>query len=120
MNVAMIYAIAALLAIVIGAPVALLAPLFLPALVSLPAEEAAYGAPMTLEASQTVDTAAPFVAVYAARPARNSLRETCAALPLPRTVDKVGKPLQGAAKRAATARASRAACVSHACPTVVR
>lgn len=122
MNIATIYALAALLALVIGAPIALLAPLLLPALVSLPADEVAHGAPMALEASQTVDTAAPFVAVYARRGSRVAVTH-----PVRRSQATVAasyaclpSDLKGAARKAAAARASRKACVSPMCATVSR
>lgn len=126
MNIATIYALAALLALVIGAPIALLAPLLapllLPALVSLPADEVAHGAPMALEASQTVDTAAPFVAVYARRGSRVAVTH-----PVRRSQATVAasyaclpSDLKGAARKAAAARASRKARVSPMCATVSR
>lgn len=128
MNIALVYALVALFTIVFAAPVALLAPvLFAVVIPTMPVDEAPAQTEtivdmvaMTAEQAPSV-VCAPFVRVYAgrgeSRPAVHPwslCQPTPAVYPLSRT----GKPLRGAALRAATAKACRKGCTSHACPTV--
>lgn len=112
---------------VVGLPVALLAPIFAAVVVDVP--EDVYSPAVVSEARgdilspRTIETAAPFVAVYAARgESRPTVHpwSLCAEKPLALHVDRNAMPLRGAARRASIARASRKACTSHACPTVRR
>lgn len=109
-TVATIYALAAILAFLVGAPLALLVPVFLPAVVSIPDTHE----PMSPVASvQTVETrgCAAFVAVYAARGQNRPVTVVCpsaATLGAPPALTMAGKPLSGAAKAAHEARTKRA------------
>ena len=110
MNIATVYLFAVMLALVVGAPVVLLLPIILPAVVSLP--EAPYApsggrieARATARAEKEARACAPFVKVYAARGA-------VASRPTAKTVDRHGKPLQGAALRACRAKAGHV-CMAH-------
>lgn len=147
MNIALVYLLAAAIALVVAAPIALLAPIFFA--VSLPMADLAedYTAPSTVAAEvlspRTIETAAPFVKVYAARGdvARKTSEgwtmvhgwplvsprptvhawSTCSVSPAPAFfLGKNGKGLRGAPLAAAKRKASRSQCVSHACPTVSR
>lgn len=123
MNIALVYLLAAAIALVVAAPVALLAPIFFA--VSLPMADLAddYTAPSTVAAEvlspRTIETAAPFVAVYAARgESRPTVHawSTCSTVPVVYPLSRTGRALKGAALKAATAKAGRKACTSHACP----
>ena len=125
MNIAMIYAIAALFAIVLAGPVALLAPVFFAVTVQLPtetglvADEAVVVEHVATESEG--GSAAPFVRIYAARgESRPAVHpwSVCQPRPAVYPLSRTGKPLKGAALRAATAKAGRLACTSHACPVV--
>lgn len=119
MNIATVYLFAVMLALVVGAPVVLLLPIILPAVVSLP--EAPYApsggrieARATARAEKEARACAPFVKVYAARGAVASrpAQTPCASRPTAKTVDRHGKPLQGAALRACRAKAGHV-CMAH-------
>ena len=122
MNIAMIYAIAALLAIVFAAPVALLAPVLFAVTLDLPADatEGRVQDPTHIEALHAAPVScAPFGRVYAARgESRPTVHpwSLSAAKPLALHVDRNARPLKGAARASSIAKASRRACISHACP----
>ena len=108
-TVASLYMLAGLLALVVGAPLALLVPMLLPAVVSLP-DAAEPTAPVAV---QTVETrgCAPFVRVYAARGQNRPVAVVCASVATvvaPSPLTKAGRPLFGAARAAHEARAKRA------------
>lgn len=119
MNICMIYAFAAILALLIGAPTVLLLPALLPAIISLPPEGYAptggrIEARATAREAREARACAPFVKVYAGRGASASrpAQVTCEARPQGRTLDRHGKPLVGAALRACRAKAGRV-CMAH-------
>lgn len=124
----MIYMLAALLALVLAAPVALLAPvLFAVVIPTMPVDEAPAQTETIVDVGDNeADTVpsvscAPFVAVYLSRgESRPTVHpwSLCQPTPAVYPLSRTGKPLRGAALRAATAKANRIACVSHACPTV--
>lgn len=128
-DLALLALLVSLFAAVVGAPLALLAPVFAAVVVDVP--EDVYSPAVVSEARggvlspRTIETAAaaPFVAVYAARgESRPAVHpwSLCAERPLALHVDRNAMPLRGAARRASIAKAARKACTSHACPTVAR
>lgn len=109
MTLCTLYALAAIIAFVVGAPLALLAPGLMPAVVSMPdAHE-----PVSPVAVQVAETRGCdfFVAVYAARGQNRPVVVACPSattLPAPSPLTRAGKPLAGAAKAAHEAKAKRA------------
>lgn len=120
-TVATLYCLAVILTIVFAAPVALLAPIFFAVTLDLPADS--FDAPTVAMVADTAPSVvcAPFVKVYAgrgeSRPAVHPW-SLCQPRPAAYPLSRTGKPLKGAALRAATAKAGRKGCTSHACPTV--
>lgn len=124
-DLALLVSLFSLFFAVVGAPLALLAPIFAAVVVDVP--EDVYSPAVVSEArgdilsTRTIETAVPFVPVYASRgESRPAVHpwSLCAEKPLALHTDRNAKPLRGAARRASIARASRVACTSHACPTV--
>lgn len=114
-TVATIYIIACIFTIMFAAPVALLAPVLFA--VTLPAMTGDEGppppAPAALAVAAPHNTAAPFVAVYAARgQSRPTVHawSLCADRPFACPVSRKGMPLKGAARASKIARQTSTHC----------
>lgn len=109
-TIASIYCLAAIIAFVVGAPLALLVPMLLPAVVSIPdAHEPT--APVATAQVAEVRGCVPFVAVYAARGQNRPVAVVCpsaATVVAPSPLTKAGRALSGAAKASHEAKAKRA------------
>ena len=113
MTLCLVLLLAATLAAIVGGPLALLVPMILPAMVDVPYVDT-YQAP-TESAVHFAETTAgkcqPAVRVYASRSGRPT-QVACAARPSPAgaPLDKHGRPLQSAARKARLARAEATYC----------
>ena len=113
MTLCLVLLLAATLAAIVGGPLALLVPTLLPALVDVPYVDTYV--PPTESAQHFAESnagkCAPSVRVYASRSGRPT-QVACDARPSPAgaPLDKHGRPLQGAARKARLARAEATYC----------